>query len=402
MVRVLPPPIQSHAEGPSRGPADDGPADPTVLVAPSAFKGTLTARAAAEAMAAGVRDAIPDARCRLRPVADGGDGSLDALEAAGFERRRARTRGPTGEPVASSIAVRGKVAVVELAASCGLVLLPGGALQPMRSSSTGLGDAIVAALDTGAIELVVCIGGSASTDGGTGMLQALGARLLDDAGRELRASGEALAAIRDLDLSELDPRLRGIRVTVATDVTSPLLGPAGAARVFAPQKGASQTQVAALEAGLASWAGLLARATGTAVADVAGAGAAGGVGAACIAALGARVVSGAGFILDAIDLDGAAAGADLVLTGEGRLDEQSGLGKGTGAVARVASRRGIPVVAVCGQVALDARAIGDLGLASAIALTQAPVVPGTTPDAVGQVRAATATAVAQWRDARRG
>lgn len=400
MVRVLPPPIQSHADGqPGRLDPDVGGPSPTVVVAPSAFKGTLTARAAADAMTAGVLDAVPAAACRVLPVADGGDGSLDALVAAGFVRQPTVTRGPTGEPVASSIALRGDTAVVELAASCGLLLLPGGSPAPLRSSSAGLGDAIRAALGTSADEIVICVGGSASTDGGSGMLEALGARLIDAGGEELHGSGEALARIHDLDLSGLDPRLRGVRITVATDVTSPLLGPEGAARVFAPQKGATPEQVDILESGMESWARVLARATGVEVAAESGAGAAGGVGAACLAALGARRASGAAYILRAIGLDDAVSHADLVLTGEGRLDEQSLLGKGTGAVARVAARHAVPVVAVCGQVSLGAGSLERLGLASAVALTPAP---GSIGDPGPALRAATAGAVARWRDSRTG
>ena len=332
-----------------------------VLVAPDAFKGTLPAAGAATAMALGVRAALPTARVDVVPLADGGDGTLAALGAAGYARRPVITRGPLGVPAVSAVARRGGTRVVELAASCGIALLPPGTRAPMTSTTHGLGDAIAAALDDDGDELVVCLGGSASTDGGTGLLVALGARLLDSAGAPVPAGGAGLGRIARVDLSGLDPRLARCRVVVATDVRSPLLGPDGAAAAFGPQKGASPAQVGELERGLATWASALAEATGTDAADRPGAGAAGGAGLAVIAALHGEVVSGAGFVHGALGLAGRIADADLVVTGEGRLDRTSLLGKGVGEVARLASAGGVPVLAVCGQVALadrDARAAG--------------------------------------------
>ncbi len=199
----------------------------------------------------GVRRAVPDAECVLRPIADGGDGSLDAFTASGFARRPVTTRGPTGVPVDASYATDGSTAVVELASTCGLVLLPGGVPAPMTSTTEGLGDAIRAALDERPSRIIVCIGGSASTDGGTGLLVALGARLLDADGAPVPPGGAWLARIADLDLSLLDPRLHDTDITIAADVTSPLHGPEGAATVFAPQKGATRDEVAAARRGTA-------------------------------------------------------------------------------------------------------------------------------------------------------
>lgn len=339
-----------------------------VLVAPDAFKGTLTADDAAQALALGVRRAIPDAHVEVLPLADGGDGTLAALRAAGFTQRPVVTRGPLGVPVVSAVARRDATAVVELADACGIARLSPGVLAPMTTSTLGLGDAITDALADAPQELVLCLGGSASTDGGTGMLVALGARLLDAAGTPVAPGGLGLERIARVDLSGLDERLRAVRVVVATDVRSPLLGPDGAAAAFGPQKGASPAQVRALEAGLASWAWVLAEATGVDATDQPGAGAAGGTGLAAIAALGARPVSGAGFVHGALRLTDRIASADLVVTGEGRLDRTSLLGKGVGEVARLATTAGVPVIAVCGQVALQAEEAADAGIGTTVSL----------------------------------
>ncbi|MCX6434096.1 MAG: glycerate kinase [Actinobacteria bacterium] len=362
-----------------------------IVLAPNAFKGTLTAEGAAAAMAAGVRDALPSAEVLLRPLADGGDGSLDALVSAGFTRHPVTTSGPTGEPVESSFAIRNRVAVVELADSCGLARLPAGRPEPMTSSTAGLGDAISAALDSGVDELVICVGGSASTDGGAGLLTSLGAVLRDARGEAVRPGGGSLGSIVDIDLSGLDPRLAGVRIVVATDVTSPLLGPTGAAAVFAPQKGADAAQVEQLEAGLTSWSQELARVTGREARMVPGSGAAGGTAFAAITTLEARVVSGAQFIASAIGLADAIADADLVITGEGALDLQGTLGKGTGFVARLAAERGVPCIAVCGRVDLDEAELAQMGIAFAIGLNEA-----NAHDPTASLRSATADALRAW------
>ena len=342
-----------------------------VLIAPEAFKGSLSAREAAEAFAGGVLDARPEAEVRLLPLADGGDGSVQAFLRAGFTAHPVTTRGPTGDPVAAEIAVRGRTAVAEIANTCGLALVPDGTTAALTSSSTGLGDAIRAALDLGADQVVICLGGSASTDGGAGMLSALGAVLRDASGRALEPSGAALADVADLDLSGLDPRIAVVGVTLATDVSSPLLGAKGAAAVFAPQKGADPEQVRALEVGLSRWSTVLTRATGADAADVRGAGAAGGTGAAAIAVLGARVVSGAEYIHQELGLAEAIDWADVVITGEGSLDRQSLLGKGAVRVAGAASRAGRTVLAVCGRITLTPDELTAIGIDRAWSLSVA-------------------------------
>ena len=368
-----------------------------VVIAPNAFKGSLTARAAAEAMATGVRRAAADAECVLRPMADGGDGSLDAFTASGFARRPVTTRGPTGMPVSSSFATHGSTAVVELAAACGMALLPGAEPAPMTSTTEGLGDAIRAALDAGPSRIIVCLGGSASTDGGTGLLVALGARLLAADGTPVPPGGSSLQHITDVDLSLLDPRLRGTDITVAADVTSPLFGPDGAAAVFAPQKGATPHEVAQLDAGLRSWGGVLARATSRDVARIPGAGAAGGAGAALLAACAATMSPGAALVADLVGLDDAITGADLVLTGEGRLDAQSVLGKGAVAVASRARAQGVPVLAVCGVVELDEADLRSAGFDGwRDCLSRAGDPADALARAADLVADATADAVREW------
>ena len=329
---------------------DAGP--PLAVCAPNAFKGTLSATAAARALACGVADAGWRPRCV--PVADGGDGTLDVLIAAAgaFARiQRVRVAGPLGRRRVARLGWTGRdVAVVEMAEAAGLRLL-GSRRDPMRATSRGVGELISAALDGGAHRVVVGVGGSASTDGGAGILTALGVRLLDDHGRPVTPGGGALSTIARIDMSSVDRRLRRVEVDVAVDVRSPLAGREGAAYVFAEQKGADEAQVAQLDAGLRHLAELVERAAGAVgLSSHAGTGAAGGA-AFALAALGARLVGGAALVCDEVGLDDAISVASLVITGEGRLDSQTAAGKGPAEVAARAARAGIPCIAVCGTVA---------------------------------------------------
>ena len=328
-----------------------GSRQPLVVCAPNAFKGTISATAAARALARGVTDA--GGRAQPLAVADGGDGTLDVLlGAAGPAGRvqRVRVAGPTGRPRLARLGwIDHGVAVVELAEAAGLRLL-GARRDPIRATSRGAGELIAAALAGGAHRVVVGVGGSASTDGGAGILVALGARLLDERGRPIGSGGAALAELAEVDLDGLDPRLRTRRVEVAVDVRNPLSGPDGAARVYAPQKGADAAQVATLDRALRHFGTLVEEAVGRpGLAEEPGAGAAGGAGFA-LAALGARLIGGAGLVCDQVGLDVALDGASLVITGEGRLDAQTGAGKAPAEVAARATRAGIPCVAVCGSV----------------------------------------------------
>lgn len=324
-----------------------------VVVACDKFKGSLTSAEANAAVSRGLRVARPGLAVTEVAVADGGDGFVDAAVALGFERVSVTVSGPTGEPVVTSYAVNDGTAVVELADACGLVRLPGGEPAPLTASSRGLGEVIAAALGAGAREIVVGVGGSASNDGGTGVLSALGVRFLDASGESLPDGGGALGQLAAVDLTGLDRRLGDARIMLASDVANPLLGPDGAAAVYGPQKGATPAQVSSLDAGLAVLAGLVSEATGRDRSSDPGAGAAGGVGFAALAVLGAEMRPGIEVVLDLADFAGTVAGADLVVTGEGSLDEQSLHGKTPIGVASRATRAGVPVVAVCGRRALD-------------------------------------------------
>jgi glycerate 2-kinase len=354
-----------------------------IVVAPDKFKGSLAAPEAAAAIAAGLAAELPGAELVTIPVADGGDGTVDAAVAAGFDRVPVTVDGPTGEPVAASYARRGEVAVVELATACGLMRLPGGRLEPLTASSFGAGQMLAAALEAGARQIIFGVGGSASTDGGTGLLQALGARVLDSRGADLARGGAALGDVAALDLAGLPPALRASSVILATDVINPLTGPDGAAEVYGPQKGATPAQIRELDSGLRRWAAVVvagggadwARAAGPDAAggiDLArlpGAGAAGGVGFAALAVLGAERRLGIEVILDLLDFDAALDGADLVVIGEGSLDTQTLAGKAPTGVARAAARRGIPVVAVAGRSTLTAAQLAGADIAAVYPLS---------------------------------
>jgi len=342
-----------------------------VLVSPDKFKGSLSGREVAEHLAAGLRRARPDIAVDLCPVADGGDGTLDAVLTAGFRRVPVVAEGPTGEPVQTAYAERDGTAVVEMADVSGLNQLPGGKLAPLTASSYGTGQVIRAALDAGCHTVVLGIGGSASTDGGAGMLQALGGRLLDAAGAELPRGGAALADLDRLDAAGLHPRLREAQIVVASDVDNPLLGARGAAAIYGPQKGAGPDDVRDLDAALARWAAVVVRDAGVAadLPDRPGAGAAGGVGFATTALLGATSRPGIDLLLDLLGFSSRLAGARLVITGEGSLDEQTLHGKAPAGVAVAARAAGVPVVAVAGRVALDRGDLTRAGILAAYALT---------------------------------
>ena len=329
-----------------------GAGPPLVVCAPNAFKGTLSAIGAAGALARGVADAGWAARPVA--VADGGDGTLDVLlAAAGAAARveRVRVTGPTGRHRLARLGwIDPDVAVIEMAEAAGLRLL-GSRRDPMGATSRGAGELIATALAGGARRVIVGVGGSASTDGGAGILSALGARLLDRRGHPVARGGGALRSVATVDLSGVDERLRTTSLEVAVDVRSPLFGPDGAAHVFAAQKGANRSQAGALDAGLRHFARLVEGAAGMpGLAGQTGAGAAGGAGFA-LAALGARLVGGAALVCDQVGLDGALRDATLVLTGEGRLDDQTAAGKAPAEVASRAARAGVPCIAVCGSVA---------------------------------------------------
>jgi glycerate kinase len=394
-----------------------------VVAAPDKFKGTLTAAQAAARIAAGLTAARPGLAVEQVPVADGGDGTVAAALAAGYRPVPMTVRGPTGQPVRAEFAWRDGTAIIEAAQACGLTRLPGGQPRPLTATSFGVGELVAAALARGAQRIVLGLGGVASSDGGAGLVQALGGRLLDQAGRELPPGGAALTGLHRLDLAGLAP-LRDTEVLLASDVDNPLLGEHGAAAVYGPQKGATPADVIALEAGLTRWADCAERPAapwpgqpslgpgrpgpdpGTPgpgrsqsgfwqpgcgpghpgrgrQRDRLGAGAAGGLGFAAFAFLGARARPGIELILELISFPARLAGAWLVVTGEGSLDEQTLRGKAPAGVAR-AARAGaaaagsgaagaagprLPVVAVAGRCTLPATRLREAGLDAAYPLT---------------------------------
>lgn len=343
-----------------------------VLVAADKFKGSLTAVEVAAHVTAGLRAAVPGVAVESLPVADGGDGTVDAAVAGGFERRTAQVTGPLGRPVEAAYAFRDGTAVVEMAEASGLRHLPPGVFAPLTATTYGTGELLLAALDAGARTIVLGVGGSASTDGGAGMLSALGARLLDAEGVPVAPGGAALAALASADLSRLDPRLAETEVVLASDVDNPLRGPKGAAAVYGPQKGASEQDVDLLDAALGTYVAVLAASAGSAAlraAEAPGAGAAGGIGYGALVGLRAAFRPGIEVLLDVLGFAGALARADLVITGEGSLDAQSLHGKAPVGVASAARRRGIPVAAVCGRLTLSAAELNDAGIARAYALS---------------------------------
>ncbi|NEY35277.1 glycerate kinase [Streptomyces sp. PRKS01-65] len=343
-----------------------------VLVAADKFKGSLTAVEVAERVTAGLRRVVPGVRVEALPVADGGDGTVAAAVAAGFERREVRVAGPLGDEVTAAFALRGDTAVVEMAEASGLQRLPAGVLAPLTASTHGSGELLRAALDAGARTIVFGVGGSATTDGGAGMLAALGARFLDAGGKPVGPGGGGLAELATADLSGLDPRLASVELVLASDVDNPLTGPKGAPAVYGPQKGASPDDVETLDAALAHYAKVLEEAVGAKAAEYAaspGAGAAGGIGYGALL-LGARFRPGIEVMLDVLGFAPALERAGLVITGEGSLDEQTLHGKAPAGVAAAARNAGKEVVAVCGRLALPAETLGRAGIRRAYPLTE--------------------------------
>lgn len=345
-----------------------------VVIAPDKFKGSLSAPEVAAHVARGLAAAVPGVVTDEVPVADGGDGTVDAAVVAGYRRVERQVSGPTGEPVTSAFAISGEVAVVEAAQACGLSRLPGGRLQPLTATSYGVGELIAAAADAAARHIVLGLGGSATNDGGAGLIAALGGRLLGPGGEPVAAGGAALGGLCELDLTGLRD-LPGVDVLLASDVDNPLLGPDGAAAIYGPQKGASPADIAVLEDGLNRWADLAEaalgeRAPGQAFRDQPGAGAAGGLGFAALAFLGARMRPGIEVVLDLVSFAERVAKADLVITGEGSLDAQTLRGKAPAGVAQAtrAVSPGTPVVAVAGVCSLGPVTLSEAGIAGAYAL----------------------------------
>lgn len=344
----------------------------SIVVAPDSFKGSVTAAQAAEAIAHGIRRAQPGAVVVEHPIADGGEGTVDAVVRAGLRRVEVTVSGPLGEPVRASYAVGDEGAVVELATAAGLGCLPppGPTSHTARVATTrGVGELIRHVLDRGVRRVTVAIGGSATTDGGAGLLTGLGARVTSADATDLPPGGAALLDVARLELDGLDHRLRGVEVVVACDVDNPLLGPHGAAAVYGPQKGALPEDVDLLDRALRRWADVVSTATGRDLRDLPGAGAAGGVGFALAATVGADLRPGGPLLLDATGFRQHLGPGVLVVVGEGSLDEQSLRGKGPVATARTAKEAGARVVAVAGRAAVTRAQAEAAGIEAVWALT---------------------------------
>lgn len=340
-----------------------------VVIAPDKFKGSLTARQAARAMSLGVKRADPTLTTVECPVADGGDGTLETVVGAGFTRIPVYAAGPTGQVSLTAYARSGETAVVEMAEICGLQRLPGGIPAPVSASSYGLGAVVAQALDHGCRDVIIGVGGSASTDGGAGFLAALGAVARDQHGSRLRLGGLGIGDAGQLDLAGLHPEIASATFTIAVDVDNPLYGPSGAANVYAPQKGADPHEVIDLDRALRVWADVVECETKTDFRTAAGAGAAGGVGFAALAVLGARMRPGIEVILDLVELDKHLVGACAAVTGEGSLDHQSLRGKAAVGICRRAGAHGVPTYAIAGVSTLSASEATTAGLAGIYALS---------------------------------
>ncbi|HXM18949.1 MAG TPA: glycerate kinase [Candidatus Tumulicola sp.] len=350
-----------------------------IVIAPDKFKGSLSGAAAAAAIAAAFAEVFPDAAIVQKPVADGGEGTAQALLASlgGREVTRSVT-GPDGKPIEASFGLLGDggVAVVELARASGIALVARGKNDPRTATTYGTGELIDAAIEAGARRVILAIGGSATNDAGSGALAALGARFLDVRGRSLAPGGAALAGLMTIETALLEERLRGIAIDIASDVSNPLCGPNGASAIYGPQKGASPAEVIELDAALARFAEIAARTTGVDMRDVPGAGAAGGVGGGFLALAGARLRPGAQLVLEVIGFDQALDGADLVVTGEGKLDRQTLAGKAPFAVAQAARAKGIRTVAVAGRVELSPDELEQTGIERAVSIVSLGVSSG--------------------------
>ena len=358
-----------------------------IVIAPDSYKESLTALEVATEIEAGFREIFPDADYLKLPMADGGEGTVDAMVAAtGGRLVTVDVTGPLGGPVTACYGLSGdgETAFIEMAAASGLALVAPNLRNPLLTTTYGTGELITAALDAG-----IGIGGSATNDGGAGMLQALGVNLLDRAGREIGFGGGELERLERIDISCMDPRLKTCRIEAACDVDNPLTGPKGASVVFGPQKGATPKMVARLDANLAHYACLINRDVGVRGDSTPGAGAAGGMGVALLAFCGATLRPGIEIVMAAVGLEAAVRDADLVITGEGRIDSQSIHGKTPIGVAQLAKRYGKPVIGIAGSLAPDAGIVREYGIDAVFSvLSQICTVEEALTHAAANVRKA--------------
>lgn len=346
-----------------------------IIVAPNAFKGSMSATEAAHAMKLGVLAALPDCDVVCVPVADGGDGLTEVMtEALSGSLVDCTVKGPLLAPVSSvfCLAEAEELAVVEMARASGLALLARSEFDPTRTSTVGTGELIMAALDRGVKRIVVGLGGSATCDGGIGMASALGYRFLNKEGKELRPTGGSLQFIESIDSSGVDKRLQGVVIEGICDVTNPLTGPDGASQVYSPQKGASAEQVLTLDKGLENLARVVEREMSVDIRNMAGAGAAGGLGGGLYAFLGAELKKGIDLVIDIVKLKERLPETDLILTAEGQIDFQTKFDKAPAGVARAAKDAGIPCIAVCGGVGERIEELYEIGINAVYSLCKGP------------------------------
>lgn len=336
-----------------------------IVIAPDSFKESLSAYEVCESIERGIRKVFPNAIIEKIPMADGGEGTVQSLvDATGGEIIETDVTGPIGEKVRAFYGMlgNGKTAVIEMAASSGLHLVPFSKRNPMKTTTKGLGELITNALDKGATHLIIGLGGSATNDGGAGMIQALGGRLLDSNGNEIPPGGGALSKLVSIDLTYLDKRLENVAIDVACDVDNPLTGPNGASAVYGPQKGASPEMVKQLEKNLTHFANVYENLFKRAVRNVPGSGAAGGLGACFMAFFSAKLMRGVEIVLNTVQFEEYVKNADLVITGEGKIDSQTIFGKTPVGVAKIAKKYGIPVIALCGTVSEESNAVYEHGI----------------------------------------
>ena len=347
-----------------------------ILIAPQSLKGSLTAAEAGAAIAQGVHTIYPKAEIEVVPVADGGEGTVQALvDASGGTIIQKTVTGPLGEPVPAFFGLMGDgiTAVIEMAACAGLPLVPLEKRDPRITTTYGVGELIMAALDYGSRHFIIGIGGSATNDGGAGMAQALGATLLNVQGTEITRGGTALTTLTHISTSSMDTRLQKCTVEVACDVTNPLCGPTGASAVYGPQKGATPEMVEELDNALAHYAQIIEQDLGMSIGEAPGAGAAGGLGAGLMAFLHAKLRPGAQIVFEAVGLEEQIRIADLVISAEGEIDAQTAYGKSVGAVAEIAKRYGLPVLAFAGSLGENYQVVYKLGVDAVAALPSSPM-----------------------------
>ncbi|TDL66345.1 glycerate kinase [Rhodococcus qingshengii] len=345
-----------------------------IVIAPDSFKESLSAFEAANAIERGFRGVIPDAEYIKIPMADGGEGTVQSLvDSTGGSKVEVTVTGPLGEPVLSFFGLLGdgKTAVIEMAAASGLHLVPVEKRNPLVTTTRGTGELILAALDLGVNHFIIGIGGSATNDGGAGMVQALGGRLLDKNGAEIGHGGGALSNLDSIDLSQLDVRLKNVKIKVACDVDNPLTGPRGASAVYGPQKGANPEWVKQLDDNLTHFANIVEQELEKPFRDIPGSGAAGGLGAGLIAFLSAELQSGVDIVLEAVRFEERMKGAALVITGEGRIDKQTINGKTPIGVAKAAKKYNVPVIAIAGSISHDSHIVYNHGIDALLS-----IVPG--------------------------